>query len=351
MTTTRENATAAGTVDSAQLLGLTTPAARIVMLLFVASNFVFAFASLDDVKHAAPVLVAAVLVSAAAFLLVSEHADPFPLAWTAAILGAVVLSTILVALQLPDAGPIGRGSWHLGADTWLLFFLALRRRPGAAWLGYALMVACTIAWSVSVGRSALSAVSSVQTHAAILLVATLFAINLRRTARQISEFENRAVGSAIEAAEGATAVEIRMRRVAELRESTGHLLGALVTDGPPRDPQAKRGYAVTEAELRDGVRGHSLMTPTIAAASTAARERGVEVTLLDDRSSALASDDAMDRLSTIVGTTLAALSEGSATIRLGPKGRRVAVSIVTSGPNAQPRIELDENGDLLSDHD
>lgn len=341
----------AGAVDTTQLLGLATPAARIVLWLFVSSNFLFAYASLNDVKHAAPVVIASLLVNAAAILLVREHPDPFPLSWTAAILAAVVLSTLLVAFQLPDAGAIGRASWHLGSNTWLLFFLALRRRPGAAWLGYALMVASTIGWSISVGRGVVSAVSSVQTHAAILLVATLFAINLRRTARRINELDLRAVVSAIETAEGSTSSRVRKSRVAELRASTGPLLESLVSDGSPLDPQAKRGYAAAEAVLRDAVRGRSLMTPLIAAASTAARERGVEVTLLDDRSQDLASDEAMDRLSAIVCEELDALSSGSATIRLGPKGRRVAVSIVTSGADAHPRVELDDDGLRLVDDD
>ena len=338
-----------GVVDATQLLGLTKPAARAVMLLFVFSNFVYAFATLDEVKHPAPVLLAVLVVNSAALLLVREHADPFPLLWTVAILAAVALSTALVAFQLPDVGPPGRASWHLGSNLWLLFFLAMRRRPGAAWLGYGIMAAITVYWSLSVGRGLLDAVFLLDTHAAILLVATLFALNLRRTARRINEFDHRAVGSAVEAAEGATSAQIRKRRVVELRASAGHLLESLVSEGSPTDPRAMRGYATAEALLRDGVRGRSLMTPRIAAAATAARERGVEVTLLDDRGQGLATGAAMVRLSEIVVERLDAVNGGSATVRLAPKGRRVAVSIVTSDTGVHPRIELDHDGHRLSD--
>ncbi len=338
-----------GAVDATQLIGLASPAARVIMWLFVLSNFVYAFATLDEVKHPEPVLLAVLIVNSAVVLLVREHADPFPVLWTAAILVAVGLSTVLVAFQLPDAGPPGRASWHLGSNLWMLFFLAMRRRPGAAWVGYAIMAAITFGWSISVGRGALDAVFLLDTHAAILLVATLFALNLRRTARGINEFDRRAVGSAIEAAEGATSAQIRKRRVIELRASAGYLLESLVSDGPPTEPRAKRGYATAEALLRDGVRGRSLMTPRIAAAATAARERGVEVTLLDDRGQGLATGDAMVRLSEVVVEQLDALSKGSATIRLSPKGRRVAVSIVASETDAHPRIELDHHGHRLID--
>ncbi len=340
-----------GAVDATQLLGLTSRAARVVMWLFVLSNLVYAFATLDEVKHRAPVLLAVLIVNSAVILLVREHADPFPLLWTAAILAAVAASTALVAFQLPDTGPPGRASWHLGSNLWMLFFLAMRRRPGAAWVGYGVMAAVTFAWSFSVGRAPLDAVFLLDTHAAILFVATLFALNLRRTARGINELDRRAVGSAIEAAEGATSAQIRKRRVVELRASAAHLLESLVNDGPPVDRLAKRGYASAEALLRDGVRGRSLMSPRIAAAATAARERGVEVTLLDDRGQGLATGDAMVRLSEIVVEQLDGLSEGSATVRLAPKDRRVAVSIVTSDTNVHPRIELDDGGHPLVDAD
>lgn len=340
-----------GAVDATQLLGLGKPAARVVMWLFVFSNFVYAFATLDEVKRPEPVLLAVLVVNSAVILLVREHADPFPLLWTAAIIGAVALSTALVAFQLPDVGPPGRASWHLGSNLWMLFFLAMRRRPGAAWVGYGIMAAITFAWSLSVGRGPLDAVFLLDTHAAILLVATLFALNLRRTARGINELDLRAVGSAVEAAEGATSAQIRKRRVVELRASAAHLLESLVADGPPVDPQTRRRYATAEALLRDGVRGRSLMTPRIAAAASAARDRGVDVTLLDDRGQGLATGEAMVRLSEAVVQRLDALDGGSATVRLAPKGRRVAVSIVTSDKGVDPRIELDHDGHRLVEDD
>lgn len=338
-----------GVVDATQLIGLTAPAARIVMWLFILSNFVYAFATLDEVKQPAPVLLAVLVVNSAVILIVREHADPFPLLWTAAVLAAVAVSTALVAFQLPDVGPPGRASWHLGSNLWMLFFLAMRRRPGAAWLGYGIMAAITLTWSVSAGRGILDAVFLLDTHAAILLVATLFALNLRRTARRINEFDQHAVDSAIEAAEGATSAQIRKRRVVELRASAAHLLEVLVNEGPPEGALAKRDYATAEALLRDSVRGRSLMTPRIAEASTAARERGVDVTLLDDRGEGLSTGEAMVRLSEIVVAQLDACSAGSVTVRLAPKGRRVAVSIVTSDGGIHERTELDLEGRRLAD--
>jgi len=338
-----------GAVDVSRLLGLSSHSARGVMWLFVFSNFLYAFATLDEVKRPEPVLLAVLIVNAAVVLLVLDHPDPFPLLWTAAILLAVAASTLLVAFQLPDAGAPGRASWHLGSNTWLVFFLAMRGRPGAAWLGYALMATGTIGWSVAVGRGPLDGVLLLDTHAAILLVATLFARNLRRTAGRINELDGIAVGSAIEAAEGATSAQIRRRRVVELRASAGPLLEAIVANGAPTDAASRRRYATSEALLRDGVRGRSLMNPRIAEAATAARKRGVDVTLLDDRGQGLPTGEAMVRLSEVIVEHLEGTAAGAVTVRLAPKGRRVAVSIVSSGEGSRPRLELDDQGNLLDD--
>jgi len=329
-------------VDSSQLLRLSSEPARVVMGLFIVSNILYAFATLDEVKNPLPVIAAMLIVNAAAVLLVLERPDPFPLLLTVAVVAAVAVSTLLVAFQLPDVGPPGRASWHLGSNTWMLFFLAMRRRPGAAWLGYVLMASGTLAWSTSVGRGVLDGALLLDTHAAILFVGTLFEVNLRRTAKRINEFGEHSVASAVEAAEGATSAQIRLRRVLELRASAVPLLEYLVEHGPPPTDSARLQYATSEALLRDGVRGRSLITPRIADAATKARERGVEVTLLDDRGQGLDSGEAMVRMSDTIVAELDAARDGAVTVRLAPRGRPVAVSIVTS--NARDRVELDASG-------
>ena len=85
--------------------------------------------------------------------------------------------------------------------------------------------------------------------------------------------------------------------------------------------------------------------PKIAAAATKARERGVEVTLLDDRGQGLDSGEAMVRMSAAIVAELDAAHEGSVTVRLAPQGRPIAVSIVTS--NARDRVELDASGERV----
>lgn len=335
-------------VSSATLLRLSSDAARAVMAIFVFANALYVFTTLEMVKNTAPVVIAMILVNAAAVLLVLDKPDPYPLRLTLAVLGIVVVSTALVAFQLPDAGSPGRAGWHLGSNTWILFFLALRRRPGFAWIGFGLQGAVTAWWAFSVGRPYSDPLMLLRTHAMILLLATLFGINLRRTTRQINQLEQLAFVAAVESAQTIAAGQIREQRVVELRKTAAPLLETLVSQGPPLGEDDRLRFALVEAQLRDSVRGRSLITPAIASAALEARRRGVEVVLLDDRGAALGDGDAMQRLSDAVVDALNFARAGSVTVRLAPTGRAVAVSIVSADGDNRNRVELDDEGHALT---
>lgn len=333
--------------DSSSLIGLTSPAARYILALFMASNFLFTFATINEVKWWLPPVVAVLLVNAASVLLLLDRPDPFPLWMGLGVITAVTVSTLLVAFQLPDVAQVGRASWHLGANAWLLFFLALRHRAVMAWIGYLLMGAITIVWAVTTDRGVISGLLLLDTHAAILFVATLFAVFLRRTARRINEFDDRSIDDAAETAAAEAAADIRRQRVMELRAGAGPLLERLVNSSEPPSELERRDYRAAEALLRDGVRGRSLAIPRISLAATAARDRGVEVTLLDDRGERLPEQAAMERLIARVVSVLETAPEGTVTVRMHPKGRAVAVSIVSIGPSHSERIELDVDGNVV----
>lgn len=329
--------------DSSRLIGLTSDGAKVILVLFIVSNFIFMITTIDEMKHWLPPTIAVVIVNAAAILLVLDHPDPFPRLWSWGVVCAVGLSTVLVAYLLPDVAQVGRASWHLGANTWLLFFLALRRRAGVAWIGYGIMALGTMSWTISADRPFVSGLFLLDTHAAILFVATLFGVFLRRTALQINEYDERAISGAMESAAASTAVEVRHQRVLELRASAGPLLERIARDAHPPTPDERREYRAAEALLRDGVRGRSLVVEPIVSAATAARDRGIEVVLLDDRGEAL-PEDAMLRIANFAVTALYAAQEGSVTVRLHPKGRDISVSIVSTSREGSTRLDLDGEG-------
>src|SRR5690606_14023320 len=150
-----------------------------------------------------------------------------PLRDTLIILGVVFASTALISWQLPLEGPISRASWHLGSNTWMLFFLTLRRRSGFAWLGYAIMAATTLTWTITSGRGVGDGLVILDTPAGIVIVATLFASSLRRTSRRINELNARSVEAAASYAAADAAQEIRRQRVSELASAAVPLLAAI----------------------------------------------------------------------------------------------------------------------------
>jgi hypothetical protein len=335
---------AAGPTDVSRLLAVDSKGARIITAVFLITTALFTFATLDVVASPWPSIVAMLLVNGAVLLLARPHPDPFPLRDTLIIMGVVVVSTLLVSFQLPDEGQIGRASWHLGANTWLVFFLALRRRAGFAWLGLALMVAITLWWTYVSGRGIGEGIRMVQTHAGILLVATLFASNLRHTSRRINEFNERSVEAAASHAAADAAQEIRRQRVSELASAVVPLLQH-ISRSTALSSADKQEFRSTEATLRDSVRGRSHVVPNVVDAARDARNRGIEVSLLDDRGAPLHDGLATQRISDAIVNALTAAKRGSVTVRLGPEGRAVALSIVTNDGKLNTRVELGDDGE------
>lgn len=329
--------------DVSRLLYLDSTAARLIVVLFVAANATFTVATADILVTPWPAFAAMVMVNLTALLLVRSRPDPFPWQDSAAVLMTVVLSTALISFSLPDTGELGRASWHLGSNTWLLFFLALRNRARLAWLGMAAMMIITAVWGIESGRGPIVGLTMLQSHVGILLVGTLFAGILRRTSARINEFNERSVRSAVDSAATDAARHVRHARAAELAAIAGPLLEK-VASGAPLDSRDRTDFRITEAQLRDTVRGRSLALPVIVDAVSAARRRGVEVILLDDRGAAMSDGKAMGRILTAIVEHLHRAKSGRVTVRLVPAGRTEALTIVATDGDAVTRLTLDQDG-------
>ncbi|WP_062137598.1 hypothetical protein [Demequina aestuarii] len=329
--------------DVSKLLFLDTTPARFLVVLFVVSNAVFTVTTAHVLAHPSAAYVAMLIVSATAVLLVRTHPDPFPARDTAVVIAAVVISSVMMAYALPDEGDLGRATWHLGSNTWLLFFVAVRRRAWFAWLGMALMAAITAAWGASAGRGALTGITMLDTHIGILLVGTLFALILRRTSARINALNERSVSSAADAAATDAARQVRRARVTELAEVAVPLLERIAA-GKAADDDLRKEFSLTEALLRDSVRGRSLAVPAVVDAATQARRRGVEVTILDDRGSAPSDGASLSRLVDAIVISVTRAHGGQVTVRLLPEGRPTALTIVAADGDEVDRVTLAEDG-------
>ena len=332
--------------DVSALLYLNSPAARLIVVLFVASNAVFTVGTADVLHSPWQSYIAMLLVSGAGVLLLRPHPDPFPLRDTAVVLAVVVISTVLVATNLPGEGDLGRATWHLGSNTWLLFFLTMRRRGLYAWTGMAAMAVITVWTAAESGRGAVTGALMLNAHVGILVVATLFARILRRTARRIASLERRSIVAAAQQARVETAEEIRRTRAEELAAAVVPLLDRIAS-GAHATAEDRRTYAVTEASLRDGVRGRSLMLPSVIEAAEHARRRGASVTILDDRGSLPPDGETVARMVAATVAALEAVRSGSVTVRLVPAGRSVALTVVATEGGEVTRTTLGPDGHEL----
>lgn len=332
--------------DISTLIGIGKSGVWAILSLFVLSQIAFALTTLDAIASPWPCFAALVVVAFAALLLALPHRDPFPLQWSFWVVASVLLSTGLISWQLSPEGSLGREAWHHGANTWLLFFLALRGRPGIAWMGFLGMTALTEVWALDVGRGAFDALGALQTHAGILLVGTLFASALRQASARINSLHLRSIDLAVATASSDAEKEIRRERVAELADVATPLLGRISRSVVVSD-EDRLDYLLAEATLRDSVRARGLHLPEIIRATMFARKRGVEVTLLDDRGGGLPTDAAMRRLTDRVTESLRNVDGGHLTIRLAPPGRDVAASVVVESRGLSRRIDLDEDGLLV----
>ncbi len=339
----RETQPQTRTTDISALIGIGKPGVWAILALFVVGNIAFALTTLDAIASPLPSLIALVVVSIAAFLVALPHQDPFPLKWSLWIVVATLLSTGLVSWQLSPEGSLGREAWHHGAITWLLFFLAIRGRSGIAWVGFLGMAVVTEVWALDVGRNPMDAPNALKTHAGILLVGTLIARALRRASLRINSLNLRSIDLAAAAASVDAEQEIRRERVAELAEVATPLLGRISRSVAISDSD-RLDYLLAEASLRDSVRARGLHLPEIIKATMAARRRGVEVTLLDDRGGGLPTGAAMKRLTDQVTEYLRNVDQGHLTIRLAPPGREAAASVVVESQGISRRIDLDEEG-------
>ncbi|WP_156160788.1 hypothetical protein [Demequina maris] len=324
--------------DISRLLGLHTRGAQLILAVYIVSNVAFVASTANRLDHVWASYVAVALVTAGGFVVTRPHPDPFPLGLTVAVLGVVAISSALVLYALPDTGSLGRATWYLGANTWLLWFLTLRRRARLAWAGGLVMLAETMLWAELSGRGAVDGFVLAMPQILLLVIATLFGTALRRSSARINALAGRSVEAAAAAGALEAARRVQDERADELADVVVPAL-TLLASGAALDDAAREELVRVEAQLRDSVRGHGLALPPIVEAATRARSRGVNVTMLDDLGVPLSPMET-DAVVRAVSTALDAAAEGSVTVRLLPSGREDMLTIVSLGGDEVRRVAV-----------
>ncbi|MFD1720122.1 hypothetical protein [Amnibacterium endophyticum] len=260
--------------DAALVPPLQHRVARVLLAAFVALHAVLALASTGPAPI--PMLALVLLSAAAAAVVLLPRRLPAPA--TAAVVVAALLAAGLVLTTLSVGGWPGYAAWPLGASTFVALALTLRGRIGIAWLLLGGLALECVAWSLLAGAGPLPGVDLVVRHAGTLLIGTLFAVGLRRSAVSLAAY--REAEREREAQRVATTTAGTEQRRAAQRFLD--LAGAALTDlgaGRPVDPPQ---LLALEGRLRDEMTAGPLLTDRLNAALAATRAAGMDAVVLED---------------------------------------------------------------------
>jgi len=258
------------------------------------------------------------------------------------ILGLCTVGAIQMFVYTPanSAGPFPH--WHLGAITMILLVLAFRGHVGWAWLGYVGLGLLALIWALGTDQTPLTALILISRHAGTLLAGTLFVVGLRRTERTLAVLTANDITRATRDATTVAAIterEAELMRVNALARPTLRRLALPI----PLSTEERADCLRIEAGLRDAIRGRALFVEPVISAVSAARQRGVEVTVLDD--SGETPPEALPTLARTVAEVLDSVDTGKITVRVLPPGRPdLATLVIESGT---PRLlSIDPTGTL-----
>lgn len=318
----------------AQSLGLSSLTTRSILALFVLVHGLLAVIDLEPGGPTQLVLGAYLAIVVAASVALTSNSDgPYSRPRAALILGLCAVGAIVMFAYLPPDSAAPFAHWHLGAITLILVVLAIRGQIGWAWLGYLGLAALAVGWAVATAQSPVAAINLISRHAGTLLVGTLFVVGLHRTERTLWGLTANDIDRATRDATLVAAIgerEAELMRVNALARPT---LRRLAEPRPLTDAE-RADCLLIEAGLRDAIRGRVLFLEPVITAVANARQRGVEVTVLDD--SGDTPPDALPALARTVADVLDTVDAGRVTIRVLPAGRAdVATLVIESGT---PRI-------------
>lgn len=250
---------------------------------------------------------------------------------------AVSSLLFLVAAQqgyaaTPRTMDAGQSPWfHLGFIA-ELFALGMRRRPGWAflvWLGVTTL--SVLRWPVVDGVPL--PVEAYHVVGVAVMIVTWMVERQYNFFRQRREDTQRILDAARSRDEEEKDIRYASsRRVDEVRRLAGGLLEQIAHENAEVTDYDLQQFRLTEAQLRDSIRGRSIATPHILELTRAARARGIAVDILDERGHP-PSPEVLASTARQLAQVLAQAESGVVTVRALPPDDTAAVFIVHDSQN------------------
>ena len=296
-------------------------------------------------RRLAPVIAGLLAIGLATLALLKRWpAHRMPGRAAALVVAAAGGANVLVLFQIDFAGWPGYTSWCIGAGTTLCCGLIARERPRQAWAGLVLILTVIGIWTLSTGRNPVNIFALGSGQFSTLLIWHLTArISIGITARTAA---SEAAGAEITAQRRAHRESEALMRQAmtTVRQRVEPLLTA-IAKGAPITAGMRTRARMLEAELRDERRAPFFTGTRVIESARAARTRGIDVILLDDRgTSGGLTDDTQKAIINQAARALDDARQGQVVIRLLPPRQRPRLLSIVTDNNI---LTLDADGVLV----
>lgn len=245
-----------------------------------------------------------------------------------ALAGIGATSTAVIANLGITPGQTGTyASWYVGGMAVLLGIVAVRGQGLIAW------TTAGIVTMVVVQAAGVAGIGSAGVVGMVILVAAgqATARSLSKADREIEELQKAAIADEAGIAATRAASEARRERLQVVLTRVLPALSYITSkQGNVSDAERKKLVAL-EAALRDDIRGRKLVTAEIQAATARARERGVQVLLMDEGGLDQVSSTELTVIMSKVANAIDQVQAGKVVVR-SPRGEKHMVTVTATRP-------------------
>ena len=250
-----------------------------------------------------------------------------------AVVDVVICALIPLAIntQLNPAHLTDYATWYvLGVGT-ILGGMAVRGQRMLAWFGLIILVGEIAMWGglESLASTGLPGVLS------LLVTGHAVSVGVERAVASTTELNRLAEVSAAETASMEAASQVRSTLLEKTLRTALPALNLIAALGGSLTEQQKSEALLLEAGLRDEIRGEALLNDAMRKAIKDARQRGVEVLVLDEGGLSGLSDTEREIILNRAAASFVNVSAGRLTVR-APQGEewRITVAAVRPGHSA-----------------
>jgi two-component sensor histidine kinase len=244
---------------------------------------------------------------------------------------AQVLALAVIAHLVHSSLPMGvtpsYSTWHGSVIMVLLITVLVRGQRLAAWIGLGVFLVQTIDWARTHDLGPAAVLQVTFGPVLWLSLATLVLRGLQSIGEQLVRVRTRSRENTQAMAESFSNLVLREVWLTQLREQIGPLIQKLADPTHQLTQQERDDCRILEGRLRDGMRAGNLVSQGVSDAIQAARGRGVEVVLVDNRGSKLPEQVRVATLRRLEELVRASRG-GRIVARTAPEGYAEAVTIL-----------------------